>query len=297
MAHFVQPAKRPLRNPLRQKLSESGLDAAYGGAAGRHPGQPTNSVFGTLAAWTDVPPFGTKDPHATTTLQRRHLYQKSTGEESDAAGLAHGRAKTQPITPFVRAFPGKRTWGDTPDRGERSLPYLRAEAAHSEGVRKLKASDVALSADPNHLTTIHRPSRPRGVRMSELAARVEGVFEPQRGGRGFESPSNSVGRASGSRLARGGGVRILRDRDGVPTRAKEMPVAWPAWPGYPPDKDGGGCALDYALAQHGAGGTFRVKAGEHPDVREKRERQRAAEERKRVQQGTMCYRHAGERYY
>lgn len=284
MAYFAQPETRPLRNPLRQKLSDAGLDVVYSGAAGRHSGQPRSSALssnGGFQTWTDVPPVGAKDPHVTLVPQKRHLYQNPTGKEFDSAGLVGGRAKVPPIRPFVWAEDGKRTWDDRPDRSARTLPYLKREQPIAHGVRHFHADHPPLSANPNNMASGERPPRAEGVRWSERAYQTDGVFQRS------ERPSSL-------RPPRGEGVRISRDPQGVPMRAKEMPIAWPAWPGYPPTRDAGGRAVDYALARYG--GSFRGMPQEHADVRSSRQQRVVAADPKFVHQGMRC-RHAGEYYY
>ena len=90
------------------------------------------------------------------------------------------------------------------------------------------------------------------------------------------------------------GLRKLNlQPDGVPTRMKEEPVAWPSYAAYPPDRDPtSGRRIDYSLKKNG--GIFQEKPQKHPDVIKSHQMRLAAG---KPPPSYSAYRHAGDWYY
>ena len=73
------------------------------------------------------------------------------------------------------------------------------------------------------------------------------------------------GGTSSSRPPALGFRRVSIDERGEPKRSLEKPVAWPSYPGYPPDRDAAtGTRIDYGVSRYG--GSLRETRGMHPDV-------------------------------
>lgn len=77
--------------------------------------------------------------------------------------------------------------------------------------------------------------------------------------------------------------KVARLPNGEPKRSLAHPVAWPAYPGYPPDREAAtGTRIDYALARNG--GHFGTAMKEHPDLVASRDNRVAASDPARVNQ-------------
>jgi len=135
-------------------------------------------------------------------------------------------------------------------------------------------------ADPNKVVTEFVPRGVEGVRMFEGRNDVGyNCWEPE-----------NLNKAKGGDWnwnTKFGFRKVSKLETGEPKRNLEHPVAWPSYPGYPPDREAAtNTRIDYALARHG--GTFKTTQSLHPDVLTSRVNRVAASDPGRYNQSMRC---------
>ena len=96
---------------------------------------------------------------------------------------------------------------------------------------ELSVGTILTSANPNMTGALCKPRRQEGVKFIRRVVSSNTALDP---------------------------------RPPKPEHAPETPVAWPAHPRYPPDRDASGATIDYALSTYG--GSLRAMGANHPDL-------------------------------
>ena len=138
---------------------------------------------------------------------------------------------------------------------------------------------TAAKSNPNTILKEFLPDRNEGVRMFEGRNDVDyNCWDP---------PNLHKAKGGDWNWNTQFGFRKVSKLDsGEPKRNLEHPVAWPSYPGYPPDRDAAGTQVDYALARHG--GYFKAMQQQHPDVVTSRANRVAASDPGRYNQSMRC---------
>lgn len=228
--------------------------------------QHTSSLSsGGFAAFNSVLPAGTFDTDSR--RQRRLLPTPgSNGPEYHPTGVLGGRLH---LVQSIR---------DVHPEGKRTFTERQPDPTRPAGVRRV-VSEVASCANPNVGPTSGLPPHPEGKRSYPAHHKAYRIYVGQ------ELPHAD----------RSEGVAVTRDANGEALRSKNTPVAWPKWPGYPPNCNASGKHIDYALSKHEHRG-FRAMPEEHPDLRRSRQNRLAAADPSYTNQQMRC-RHAGEYSY
>jgi len=235
---------------------------------------------GGFRAWTNVPPVGQPDPH---TADQLRIGRKV---------FPHFQATPSSHDPY-KIGAGKRitTLAEQPYKWDEKhhFPGLANAQSHDEarsrGIKQVdsraKRTTAGLS-DPNSVVREFMPDRPIGVKMSNPNPNDVNYncWEPQHLGKALHGDWNWNTRCGFRKVAHDEGT-------GEPLRNLEHPVAWPTYPGYPPDRQAGtNTRIDYALAKHG--GTFKQMQSQHPDLVTSRQNRVAASDPGRYNQSMRC---------
>jgi len=233
---------------------------------------------GGFASWTNVPPVGVPDPHVADQMRQ--------GKQT----FPHFKHSVSGNDPY-KEDAGKRITllGEQPVKFDEKHHYPSLFNARNTkeivpmGVRQVESRAKRMTAghaDPNTVVKQIVPSHPEGVRMYPGANDVGyNCWEPQdlKNARGGDWNWNT----------KFGFRKVAKMENGEPKRQLAHPVAWPSYPGYPPDRDAAtDTRVDYALARHG--GTFKVTGVQHPDLITSRANRVAASDPGRYNQSMRC---------
>jgi len=242
--------------------------------------EPKPSVLDTggFLSWTDVPPVGVTDPHTRDQMRQGKAtfptFKPSVSGNDpykEAAGKRITRLPPQPTKYDERFhFPhmiNARTTSEIEPRGVKQVDSRAKSMRRGE-------------SDPNTIITHVIPGRQEGVRMFPGGNDVDyNCWEPP-----------NLNKAKGGDWnwnTKFGFRKVAKMDNGEPKRQLAHPVAWPSYPGYPPDRDAAtDTRIDYALAKHG--GTFKVTGVQHPDLVTSRANRVAASDPGRYNQSMRC---------
>ena len=141
---------------------------------------------------------------------------------------------------------------------------------------------TAAESNPNTILKEFLPDRTQGVKMFAGQNDVDyNCWEPP-----------NLNKAKGGDWnwnTKFGFRKVAMLPSGEPKRQLAHPVAWPGYPGYPPDREAAtGTRIDYANAKYGVNGGFKTKCAEHPDLVTSRANRVAASDPGRYNQSMRC---------
>ncbi len=222
---------------------------------------------GGFGSWTDVPPVGTADPHIATQMRfgkRVELARPPPSSSGDAAGLGGGKRMVDAVDrrPY---YAGKRLFPDL-------VGSTSTSEARNRGLKRVESrarKDEPSDSNPNTMIK-DLPIRGEGVLSFPERNQVrykcwapDGLAKSEGGDWNWNTTQKAGVRSS--RPPSLGFRRVSQTDDGQPKRSLENPIAWPSYPGYPPDcVPGTSSRIDYAVTRYG--GSLREVKGMHPDV-------------------------------
>jgi len=262
----LQSRRRAENSSVADTTCSQAAGVSTGLRSGRHTSTLTEICFSDYSGRTASDTA--RSQMATASVRQKKLIQTpSHTEEFSAIGLIGGRRHFAEQTRTVHPE-GKRTF-QVPD----------PKPPHPSGIRRTHQTAPSLS-NPNSLAPPASTVRAEGKRAYPRADAGYRIYVPQE----LPVPTRTPG------------VRVIADEAGVPLRSHIKPVAWPQWPGYPPERDAKtGAKVDYALSKHEHGG-FRSMPREHPDVAASRQNRKIASDQSCANQQMRC-RQAGIYFY